>query len=182
MLGNPKASLQQGPTHLPHLTISPQWWDAESPLAAFSSHRAAIGGRSSHSAPIGSRRLSPLFHWQTGSRATVRHSLTPLPRPSDFVPAPFPRPSSREGKPYQVTASSFLPISRNRTRGRELWGHSAGRDWLLQPLSRLPLTPGGAGVGWVGGYKGGGRREAPRSVHSQLAVCPRPGHCPVTFG
>lgn len=40
------------------------------------------------------------------------------------------------------------------------------RDWLREPLSRPLPPPGGAGVGWVGGYKAaeGGRRRALFSV------------------
>lgn len=102
----------------------------------------------------------------SGHPTSLSHPTTLALR---LYPRPFPRPSSHEGQPSRVPASTLLRIGRSRAGGRALPGYSAGRDWLLEPLSRLPPTPGCAGVGWVGGYKAVGGGGALRTASSRLA-------------
>lgn len=151
MLGNLTDSLEGPNLPLPHLTTSLQWWDAEAPLAPISSHSAPIGQRTSHSAPVGSRSLASLCHWQEGSRATRRHSLTPLPRPSAFVPAPSPSlPTIRENPGERLLLLSFLLVKAGLRGGPCL----LCRPRLATgPLSRLPPTPAVPESGWWAAIK-----------------------------
>ncbi|MEJ1275725.1 hypothetical protein NN561_006622 [Cricetulus griseus] len=79
------------------------------------------------------------------------------------------------GSLQKMSCSTFV-LLRKRYEGRELTSESELWDWLRQPPSRPLPPPGGAGVGWVGGYKAaeGGRHSALCSVDCSF-LCPGSG-------